>query len=84
MPQGWVKEHPNNDPDSEADRKRWEFVGKLKKSHRHAGKMGGAAIAGANNNYFFLVINLYNNNNNNNNNNNCHLYTFNDAEEKRV
>ena len=64
MPQGRVKEHPNNDPDSGAHRIRWEFVGKLKKSYRHLGKMGGAAIAGANHNYFFLVINLYNNNNN--------------------
>ena len=67
---GWVKEERNNDPDSEGDRKRWEFVGKLKKSYRHLGNNGGGAIAGANNNYFFLVINLYNNNNNNNNNNN--------------
>jgi len=64
----WVKEHPNNGPDSGVDRIRWEFVGKLMKSHRHLGKMGGVAIAGANHNYFFLVINLYNNNNHNNNN----------------
>ena len=63
MPQGGVKEEGNNDPDSRGDRIRWEYVGKLKKSYRHPGNMGGAAVAGANNNYFFLVINLYNNNN---------------------
>ena len=53
----------DNQPDSAVHRIRWEFVGKLKKSHRHLGNKGGAAVAGANNNYFFLVINLYNNNN---------------------
>ena len=64
MPQGGVKEDPNNQPDLPAHRIRWEFVGKFKKSYRHPGNKGGRAIAGANHNYFFLVINLYNNNNN--------------------
>ena len=54
----------DNEPDLPGDRIRWEYVGKLKKSHRHLGNKGGRAIAGANHNYFFLVINLYNNNNN--------------------
>ena len=49
-------ERDDNGPDSEGHRIRWEYVGKLKKSYRHLGKMGGRAIAGANKNYFFLVI----------------------------
>ena len=62
MPQGRVKEHPNNGPDLRGHRIRWEYVGKLKKSYRHPGDKGGCAIAGANNKYFFLVINNNNNN----------------------
>ena len=54
----------DNQPEWRAHRKRWEYVGKLKNSYRHLGKIGGGAIAGANNNYYILVIKLYNNNNN--------------------
>ena len=47
----------DSDPDLAGRRIRWEFVAKLKKSHRHLENKGGAAIAGAKHNYSFLVIN---------------------------